>query len=179
MGSVDLYLHSMRRCIFGSLLLCSLHLGAQDIIFHPSPLLAESGYAASTPKLYGHCTDSLRVDTIYTERISNGEMEMVVQTYPLARYEFYLDGALYRRIDIEQVEIPERGSDQDQDRKLHALPSPTSDIPNGAYHEFFPNGNIRIKGTLAGYNSDGTLKKSGEWREWDKDENVIWKETYP
>lgn len=53
------------------------------------------------------------------------------------------------------------------------------DIPNGAYHEFFPNGNIRIKGTLAGYNDDGTLKKTGEWIEWDAQEKVVWKETYP
>jgi antitoxin component YwqK of YwqJK toxin-antitoxin module len=53
------------------------------------------------------------------------------------------------------------------------------DIPNGAYHEFFPNGNIRIKGTLDGYNADGTLKKTGEWKEWDANGNVIRQETYP
>jgi hypothetical protein len=52
------------------------------------------------------------------------------------------------------------------------------DIPNGAYHEFFPNGNIRIKGTLDGYNDDGTLRKTGEWREWDADGIVIREETY-
>ena len=57
--------------------------------------------------------------------------------------------------------------------------SVTIDIPNGAYHEFFPNGNIRIKGTLDGYNPDGTLKKTGEWLEWNVDGQVIRRESYP
>ncbi len=53
------------------------------------------------------------------------------------------------------------------------------DIPNGAYREYFPSGNIRIKGTLDGYNPDGTLKKTGTWMEWDAAGNVIREEHYP
>ena len=38
---------------------------------------------------------------------------------------------------------------------------------------------IRIKGTLDGYNPDGTLKKTGEWLEWNVDGQVIRRESYP
>jgi len=57
--------------------------------------------------------------------------------------------------------------------------SMTKDVPNGAYHEFFPDGNIRIKGTLDGYNADGSLKKTGEWREWGASGTMIRQEIYP
>lgn len=53
------------------------------------------------------------------------------------------------------------------------------DIPTGAYHEFFPNGNIRIQGTLDGYNSDGTLKKTGDWTKWNEQGKVIRRDQYP
>ncbi|MBX2973999.1 MAG: hypothetical protein KF797_12925 [Flavobacteriales bacterium] len=99
---------------------------------------------------------------------------MQVHRYPFARYEFYLDGALYRRIDIEQeahtIEVGDLSP---------LIIDMAFDIPNGAYHEFFPNGNIRIKGTLDGYNTDGTLKKTGEWTEWDASGKVIRRESHP
>lgn len=119
-----------------------------------------------------------RIDSIYTENIDSGELELVVQRYPLARYEYFPDGALKRRIDIRQESSTQFrrvlvGGDSAEMEKV------IKDIPNGAYHEFFPNGNIRIKGTLDGYNADGSLKKTGEWTEWDEHEHVIRKVVYP
>jgi len=166
----------MRHCFLLLLIACSNHVRAQEIIFDPTPQLAESRYTATTPRLYGHCADSLIVDTVYTENRITRSMDMVLQTYPLSRYEFYADGGLYRRIDIVQEKVPAQGSKKD---KHSIVEGNVRDIPNGAYHEFFPNGNIRIKGTLAGYNADGSLKKTGEWSEWDAQEKVIRKETYP
>ena len=166
--------------IIGLLLLPCLH--AQDIRFASTPEDAMSDHAEQVPPLYGHCTDSLRIDSVYMEDISSGELVLQVQTYPLARYEFYTDGALYRRIDLspatEQVdtlviEDPLTGE------LFVTVKGIRGDIPNGAYHEFFPNGNIRIKGTLDGYTPDGTLKKTGEWTEWDESGKVVRRETYP
>jgi len=169
------------RCHFLLLMILGVvQANAQVIIFDPNPQFAENRYAAATPRQFGHCADSLRVDTIYTENLITREMDLVIQTYPLARYEFYADGAMYRRIDIRQEVTPEQEFDQHLEKKLRAfVPALVKDIPTGAYHEFFPNGNIRIKGTLTGFNEDGTPKKTGEWIEWDEDERMISKETYP
>lgn len=126
-----------------------------------------------------------RVDSVFTEDLATGKLELVIQKYPLARYEYHSGSdpypPLWRRIDIRQLEIMDTvfvedirtGSMEMVVQKL------IKDIPNGAYHEFFPNGNIRIKGTLDGYNADGRLKKTGEWKEWDAGGNVIRQETYP
>lgn len=173
---------AMKRIV--PLLLCAAFgtvLPAQDIHFSSAPDLAMNYYAEQYPHTIGLCVDSLRIDTNYTENFTTGELEMVVQRYPLARYEFYLDNAMYRRIDIlQQIELDSAWvEDLNTGEQANVLLEGMIDIPNGAYHEFFPNGHIRIKGKLDGYNPDGTLKKTGEWMEWDANGNVIRKETYP
>lgn len=168
------------------LLICLLALpyfsASQDIHFMHDVRWARDHYASQTPVTVGYCTDSLRIDTIYAENISTGELDMIVQTYPLARYEYYIDGALFRRIDIER-QYSRRDTTwtehRDTGELIAIVQAVAEDIPNGAYHEFFPNGNIRIKGTLDGYNPDGSLKKTGEWLEWDADGNIIREERYP
>lgn len=172
----------MRTTLWLLSLLFSLDGVAQTIHFITDPEAATSFYANEQPQLYGLCVDSLQIDTVFVENNATGDMDMHVQRYPLSRYEYYRDGALYRRIGIQQ---------QDDTREIGFRPDlatgdtigmlqvVTVDIPNGAYHEFFPNGNIRIMGTLDGYNPDGTLKKTGEWKEWDADGNVIRREMYP
>lgn len=151
-------------------------LRAQDIPYEPVLENALFGYATQEPRRVGHCADSLRVDTLYTEDLVTGALEMQLHRYPFARYEFYVDGALYRRLDITQItDTREVGwrSDIASGDTIGVVQVLTMDTPNGAYHEFFPNGNIRIMGTLDGYNGDGTLKKVGRWREWDAEGNVI------
>lgn len=124
-----------------------------------------------------------RIDSIYTENASTGKLELIIQKYPLARYEYYPTNDLFppllRRIDIKQETrydsiIVQVNGKWEFEPSLYII-----DIPNGAYQEFFPNGNIRIKGTLDGYNPDGTLKKTGTWMEWDAAGNVIREEHYP
>ncbi|HQW99316.1 MAG TPA: hypothetical protein PLS30_10230 [Flavobacteriales bacterium] len=121
-----------------------------------------------------------RVDSMFTENLATGELDLVIQRYPLARYEYYPDGAMQRRIDIGQRHVTDTMfvEQVSTGEMVMLVEKFVKDIPNGAYHEFFPNGNIRIKGTLDGYNDDGTLRKTGEWREWDADGIVIREETY-
>lgn len=166
--------------LLASMLLSVIVSEAQIIHFHQDPGTAETWHRCVESEI-GYCVDSLRIDTVYMESAATGELEMVVQKYPFARYEFYTDGALFRRVDIRRVE-------QSEDTRIEDLKtgdvqlivtSITEDVPNGAYNEFFPNGNIRIKGTLDGYNPDGSLKKTGEWLEWDTTGTVIRRETYP
>ncbi len=163
-------------CVIGSM----RSVQAQIIDFHQDPGTAATWHRCVESDI-GTCVDSLRIDTIYTENISTGELDMVVQHYPFSRYEFFTDGALYRRIDILQKQQESSYSIEDlkTGEIMAVVQSSMIDIPNGAYHEFFPNGNIRIKGTLDGYNADGTLKKTGAWKEWDANGTVIRSETYP
>ncbi|HEY0979033.1 MAG TPA: hypothetical protein VGE21_16300 [Flavobacteriales bacterium] len=164
------------------LMIPAIGLRAQDIRFNPDPQAAERAYATEVPRLFGHCTDSLRSDTVYTEDLASGALEMQVQNYPFARYEYHVDGSLYRRIDIVQVEdTREVGWKRDlaTGDTIGMLEMVVQDIPKGAYHEFFPNGNIRIMGRLDGFNNYGTVKKVGEWREWDEEGKVIRREEYP
>ncbi|MBL7950144.1 MAG: hypothetical protein JNM62_00375 [Flavobacteriales bacterium] len=154
----------------------------QDIHFSSDVELAMNYYADLQPLTIGHCVDSLVTDTVYVENINTGELDMVVHRYPDARYEFYLDGALFRRMDLgaSSERYDTLMTENLETGELEVIVQAIRiDIPNGAYHEFFPNGNIRIKGTLDGYNADGTLKKTGEWKEWDANGNVIRQETYP
>lgn len=151
---------------------------AQILHFFQDPGMSETWHRCVESEI-GYCVDSLVIDTVYMENGSTAELEMQIQRYPMARYEYYTDGALYRRIDIRQMEHSYPSIEDIRVGEVVQVYRSEYDIPNGAYHEFFPNGNIRIKGTLAGYNDDGTLKKTGEWTEWDKDENVIRKESYP
>lgn len=160
------------------ILLNTTRLLGQDIQFHSDPETAMTYYAEQVPQVIGYCVDSLRIDTVYTENIASGELDLVIQRYPLARYEFYVNDAMYRRIDIEQQETKDTLY-TDCFEPLTTVISYKFDIPNGAYHEFFPNGNIRIMGTLDGYNPDGTLKKTGVWKEWNAEGKVIREETYP
>lgn len=172
----------MRITVCLSLVLCFLKGTAQVIHFISDPHTATSIYAVEQPLRYGLCVDSLQIDTVYIENSVTGEMDMHVQRYPLSRYEYYQDGALYRRIAIlQQDDTREIGFRPDlaTGDTIAMLQVVTIDIPNGAYHEFFPNGNIRIMGTLDGYNANGTLKKTGEWKEWDANGNVVRRETYP
>jgi antitoxin component YwqK of YwqJK toxin-antitoxin module len=166
--------------LYASMLLSSLVSEAQIIHFHRDPGTAEAWHRCVDSGI-GYCVDSLRIDTIYTKKSATAELEMQIQKYPLARYEFYTDGALFRRIDIRQVEQSQETSVEDlkTGEAQLIINSLTEDVPNGAYHEFFPNGNIRIKGTLDGYKPDGTLKKTGTWMEWDAAGNVIREEHYP
>ncbi len=154
----------------------------QIIQFLSTPQEAQAYYAKQQPQLYGLCADSLRMDTIYTEDLSTGNLEMQVQQYPFARYEFYLDGALYRRVDIIEDDSRQDTTwmeDLETGDLMVVVQVVIKDIPNGVYHEFFPNGNIRVMGRLDGYNADGTLKKTGEWKEWDAAGKVIRREEYP
>lgn len=172
----------MRMLLFIIGLLAFPRLHAQGILFASTPEDAMSVHSEQEPRLYGHCTDSLRIDSVYMEDATTGELVLGVQTYPFARYEFYTDGALYRRIDLSPmteladtlvIEGPLSGE------RFVTMKEFRGDIPNGAYHEFFPNGNIRIKGTLDGFNADGTPRKIGAWTEWDEKGNVVRRETYP
>jgi len=126
-----------------------------------------------------------RVDSVYTEDLETGELKLVIQRYPLSRYEYYPGydpfPALFRRVDIRQQEIVDSAfvESVETGEMVMTVQRFIKDIPNGAYHEFFPDGNIRIKGTLDGYNADGSLKKTGEWLEWGASGKVIRQEIYP
>jgi len=173
----------MRRFILLLLIACSFHVQAQEITFDQGDW--QDPHLAQQRRSITYMLNEERVDTMYTEDLGTGEMEMVIQRYPLSRFEYYLNSEefapLRRRIDIRQQEIADTVYVEDitTGELVMVIQKFIKDIPNGAYHEFFPNGNIRIKGTLAGYNDDGTLKKTGEWIEWDAQEKVISKETYP
>ena len=69
---------------------------AQIINFFQDPGMAETRHRCVESE-FGYCVDSLRIDTVYMENSSTGELEMQVQKYPLARYVFYNDGAMFRR----------------------------------------------------------------------------------
>ena len=125
-----------------------------------------------------------RVDTVLTDNIETGKMVLSILEYPLARYEYYPSTdqfpALWRWIDIRQeVKSDSSKVELSNGTVFYYQWKTVIDFPTGAYHEFFPNGNIRIMGTLDGYNPDGTLKKTGEWKEWDANGKVIRRETYP
>ncbi len=154
----------------------------QSIQFSSSPELAGSYYAKQTPRFIGHCVDSLGSDTVYIENINSGVMERTIYNYPLSRYEYYADNTHFRRIEIVQRtdRVDTLMTEDLETGELEIIVRPDLvDIPKGAYLEFFPNGNIRILGTLDGYSPDGKLKKTGEWKEWDADGKVIRQETYP
>lgn len=167
---------------FVSLLLCTITTQAQDIQFHQGHW-TESDLKYQR-RLIVTAENGERVDSVYSENMTTGELELAIQTYPLARYEYYpFDEQfqpLLRRVDIRQETQVDSVYDESLDGKLELIIQRyIIDIPNGAYHEFFPNGNIRIKGTLDGYNPDGTLKKTGTWMEWDAVGNLIREEHYP
>lgn len=170
-----------RTVVISALLLRGGLIQAQGIQFLPTAGQARIFYMQQDPRTIGHCTDSLRVDTIYMEDATTGEMVMTVQTYPLARYEYYVDGAMYRRIDIAERYLRTDTLKKDLlgGEVIIRLQEVTEDLPKGNYHEFFPNGNIRLKGMLDGYNPDGTPKKTGAWTEWGTNGKVIRQETYP
>lgn len=170
------------RTLALSIFLLATSLHAQDIQFDQGNW--ESEKLEQQRRVVTVLTNDERVDSVYTEDLDTGELDLVIQKYPLARYEYYPSTdqfpPLWRRIDIRQELRSDSSRVELSNGTVFYYPWRTvKDIPNGAYHEFFPNGNIRIKGTLDGYNADGTLKKTGEWREWDKDENVIRREMYP
>lgn len=168
--------------LYMSLGLMSQMASGQEIRFASTPQRAAHEYASQIPQLYAHCTDSVAVDTVYGTSPFHPEPVMIVQRQPLARYEFYLDGTLFRRIGIahsvsrQDTSWTEDLGTGDMTFVVHVVRAGT---PNGAYHEFFRNGNVRIQGTLDGYNPDGTLKKTGVWTEWDENGKVVRRETYP
>jgi len=171
-----------RTCMFVSLLLWTSIVQAQEIKF-------DQGHWTESDLKYQRrlivtAENGERVDSVYLENMTTGELELVIQAYPLARYEYFpFDEQfppLLRRVDIRQETRTDSSYVERIDGTMELIVQRfILDIPNGAYHEFFPNGNIRIKGTLDGYNPDGSLKKTGEWREWDADGKVIRQETYP
>ena len=69
---------------------------AQILNFFQDPGMAETRHRYVESE-FGYCVDSLRIDTVYMENSSTGELEMQVQKYPLGRYVFYNDGAMFRR----------------------------------------------------------------------------------
>ena len=159
---------------------CIAH--AQEITFDPgnwpSPDVAKQHIQVTV------LANEQRIDTVFIEDPTTGNMVLNIQKYPLARYEYHAGmdpfPPIWRRIDIRQVETTDTVFVEDTrsgalEMVMHRV---TKDIPNGAYHEFVPNGNIHVKGTLDGYNTDGTLKKTGEWTEWDDQGKVIRRETY-
>lgn len=179
MNAPTRYLSIMRPAAIIVLLL-SLTAQAQEIHFMASPEQAMQDYAAADPQVIGLCVDTVQIDTIYMEQGDAREMEMMVQKYPLARWEFYMDGTVFRRIDIEQEHVPEEVLDPEESKKHQTiLLSQTKDIPNGAYQEFFPNGSIRVMGTLAGADAEGRPRKTGRWREWAVDRTVLRDEVFP
>lgn len=126
-----------------------------------------------------------RIDSAYTEDITTGKLQLSIERLPLARYEYHQSPdpfpPLWRRIDIRQEETMDTMYVEEiQTREMvMVVQRLTKDIPNGAYQEFYPNGMMRITGTLDGYNQDGTLKKTGTWMEWDADGNIIREKHYP
>jgi hypothetical protein len=126
-----------------------------------------------------------RIDSAYTEDIATGKFQLSIDRLPLARYEYHQSSdplpPLWRRIDIRQEEIIDTVFVEkiQTGEMLMVVQKLTKDIPNGTYQEFYPNGMIRITGTLDGYNQDGALKKTGTWMEWDAAGNVIREEHYP
>ncbi len=171
-----------RTWTFVSLLISAMTTQAQEIKFD------QGGWTESDLKYQRRmivtAENAERVDSVYTENLTTGELELAIQTYPLARYEYFpFDEQfppLLRRVDIRQETQTDSAYVERLDGGMELIIQRfIIDIPNGAYHEFFPNGNIRIKGTLDGYNPDGTLKKTGTWMEWDAAGNVIREEHYP
>ena len=170
----------MMRPIALIVIFLSLTAQAQEIHFMATPEQAMQDYASADPQVIGLCVDTVQIDTIYMEQGDAREMEMMVQKYPLARWEFYVDGTVFRRIDIEQEPEAESILDAQDGNKDQAVLVPSSkDIPNGAYQEFFPNGSIRVMGTLAGTDAEGMPKKTGRWREWAVDRTVLRDEVFP
>jgi len=172
----------MKQLLWSCSLFASLTVDAQDIQFNQGnwtdPDVTHQRILATV------LANEERVDSVFTEDLETGELILNIQRYPLARYEYHPSTdqfpALWRRIDIRQEIIKDSTRVELSNGTLFYYPwTKVLDIPNGAYHEFFPNGNIRIKGTLDGYNPDGTLKKTGEWLEWNADGQVIRRENYP
>ena len=171
-----------RTCTFVSLLISSMTTQAQDIKFD------QGGWTESDLKYQRRmivtAENAERVDSVYTENLTTGELELAIQTYPLARYEYFpFDEQfppLLRRVDIRQETQSDSAYVERLDGSMELIIQRfIIDIPNGTYQEFYPNGMIRITGTLDGYNPDGTLKKTGTWMEWDAAGNVIREEHYP
>lgn len=152
---------------------------AQDVAFATTPAAAMAAHIAGDS--LGLCVDSMAVDTVYYLDPVTGKQQQGVQRYPLARYEYYADGALYRRIDIKQANVADTTLvlDLNSGELVSAVDSITQDTPSGIYHVFFPNGNIRVRGRLNGLDAQGHPRKTGDWTEWDASGAVIRKETYP
>lgn len=167
-------------CVF---LVQALGLEAQDIQFNQGNWTSTD--IAMQRILVTVLANEERVDSVFTEDLETGDFILNIQKYPLARYEYHPSTdqfpSLWRRIDIRQLEIADTMYVENLSTGYLEMTVQRfiKDIPNGAYHEFFPNGNIRIMGTLDGYNPDGTLKKTGVWKEWNAEGKVIREETYP
>lgn len=126
-----------------------------------------------------------RVDSMYTENLTTGDMTLVVSRYPLARYEYFVGSEpfppLRRRIVIEQQEVIDTSYVESiiSGEMEMVIQKFIKDIPYGEYTEYHRNGNIHVQGQLAGYGNDGKLIRKGEWAEWDENGKLIQAITYP
>jgi len=153
---------------------------AQVINFDPGNWISNDIAQQRTEQLV--LCNQVLTDTLFVENIQTGELEMIVEPPVLARLEFDTqNNRRMRRVDIRQTQKLDSifVEDMDNGELTLVVANVVQDIPEGTYEEYHPNGQVRVRGTLAGYNADGSLKKTGEWLQWDTDGIVVQRETYP
>jgi|GEM_PF-726299 len=173
-------LKTMRPYIIMLIIGSSLPATAQVINFDPGNWMTTDIAQQRTEQLV--LCNRVLTDTLFVENIQTSELEMIVEAPVLARLEFDpQNNRRMRRVDIRQTQKLDSifVENIDNGELTLVVANVVQDIPEGSYEEYHPNGQIRIRGTLAGYNADGSLKKTGEWLEWDASGKVIRSETHP
>lgn len=164
-------------------LLSTAQLLAQDIAFDPGNW--QTSQLGQQRRSVMTMANMERVDSMYTENLSTGEMTLVVSRYPLARYEYFLESEAFppvrRRITIKQEEVLDTLYVESliTGELEMVIQKYIKDIPFGEYTEYHRNGNMRQHGQLAGYGVDGKLVRKGEWSEWDGDGKLVKSTNYP
>jgi hypothetical protein len=166
-----------------AVLIGTAQLHAQDIEFDPGNWPTSSWDQQRRSMLT--MANMEHVDSMYTENLSTGEMELTVLRYPLARHEYFLESDAYpqlrRRIAIKQEEVVDTMYVEriDTGEMQMVVQKYIRDIPFGIYMEYHRNGKVQLLGQLAGYGTDGKLIRKGEWTEWDENEKLVKSVTYP